>query len=65
MASGKKVAIGVVAVIAVILFFTSVPWYVPLALIALAIGVPLAGWAMLDSSQRRRIRGNRRRSIGG
>jgi MFS superfamily sulfate permease-like transporter len=64
MTPGKKVAIGVI-VVALVLFIFPIPFWVPLVLIALGLGIPLAGWAMLDSSQRRRIRGNRRRSIGG
>ena len=64
MTPGKKVAIGVI-VVALILFVFPIPFWVPLVLIALGLGIPLAGWAMLDPSQRRRIRSNRRRSIGG
>ena len=64
MTPGKKVAIGVI-VVALVLFIFPIPFCVPLILIALGLGIPLAGWAMLDSSQRRRIRSNRRRSIGG
>ncbi|MGH3275648.1 MAG: hypothetical protein ACRDNZ_15155 [Streptosporangiaceae bacterium] len=63
MTTGKKVAITGV-VIALILFALPIPFWVPLVLLALAIGIPLAGWAMLDPSQRRRIRSSRRRSIG-
>jgi hypothetical protein len=60
MTTGKKVAITGV-VLALILFIFPIPWYVPLALLVLAIGIPVAAWAMLDPSQRRRIRANRRR----
>jgi cell division protein FtsW (lipid II flippase) len=63
MSTGKKIAItGVVA--AIVLFILPIPWYVPFALLVLALGIPVAAWAMLDPSQRRRIRSNRRRSIG-
>jgi hypothetical protein len=54
-----------VGVIALILFILPIPFWVPLVLLALAIGVPVAGWAMLTPGQRSRIRANRRRSIGG
>ena len=53
-----------VGVIALILFILPIPAWVPLVLLVLAIGVPVAGWAMLSPSQRSRIRSNRRRSIG-
>ncbi|HMH90463.1 MAG TPA: hypothetical protein VK586_05195 [Streptosporangiaceae bacterium] len=62
MRPGTKVAVGA-GVLAIILFIF-LPWYIPAALLALAIGVPVVGWAMLSSSQRSRIRSNRRRSIG-
>jgi hypothetical protein len=58
-----KVAVGA-GVLAIILFILPIPVWVPLVLLVLAIGVPVAGWAMLSPSQRSRIRANRRRSIG-
>jgi hypothetical protein len=63
MRTGTKVAIAG-GVIALILFILPIPFWVPLVLLALAIGIPVAAWVMLDPSQRRRIRSNRRRSIG-
>jgi hypothetical protein len=39
------------------------PWYVSVAVIALAIGVPTAAYLMLDPSQRRRLRAMRNRQI--
>jgi hypothetical protein len=63
MRPGTKVGI-TIGVIALILFILPIPFWVPLVLLALAIGVPVAGWAMLSPSQRSRIRANRRRSIG-
>ena len=42
------------------------PWWVTAGIIVLAIGIPTAAWLMLDPSQRRRIRGMRRRGqLGG
>jgi hypothetical protein len=64
MRPGTKAGI-TLGVIALILFILPIPFWVPLVLLAVAIGVPVAAWAMLDPSQRRRIRANRRRSIGG
>jgi hypothetical protein len=52
-------------VIALVLLIIGVPWYVPVILIALAVGIPLGAYAMLDPSQRRRVRSARRRkSLG-
>jgi uncharacterized membrane protein len=52
-------------VIALVLLIIGVPWYVPVILIALAVGIPLGAYAMLDPSQRRRVRAARRRkSLG-
>jgi predicted membrane channel-forming protein YqfA (hemolysin III family) len=54
------------AIIAVILFFLPVPFYVPLILLALAIAIPAIAYAMLDPSQRRRLRRARgRKQLGG
>jgi hypothetical protein len=39
------------------------PW-LALAVIALAIAVPVGAWLMLDPSQRRRIKDMRRRQLG-
>jgi membrane protein implicated in regulation of membrane protease activity len=46
-------------IIGLILFIVS-PW-LALAVIAVAIAAPIIAWRMLDSSQRRRIRGMRDR----
>jgi hypothetical protein len=62
MRTGTKFAI-TGGVIALILFILPIPVWVPLALLALAVGIPVAAWVMLDPSQRRRIRSNRNRSI--
>lgn len=47
-------------VVAIILYFF-VPWWVPVLVVLAAIAIPVAGWMMLDPSQRRRIRGMRDR----
>ncbi len=51
-------------VIGFILLFTPIPWEVALALIVLAIAIPVGAWRMLDESQRRRYREIRRRQRG-
>jgi Flp pilus assembly protein TadB len=52
-------------IVALILFILPIPWYLPVILLVLAAGIPLAAYAMLDPSQRRRLRENRRRkSLG-
>ena len=62
--SGRmKLAIAGV-VLGLILFLVS-PW-LAIAVIVLAIGIPVGMWLALDPSQRRRIKGiQRRRQIGG
>ena len=52
------------AVVGFILLFI-LPWWVGAALIVLALGIPAAGYLMLDPSQRRRLRNiQQRRQIG-
>jgi multisubunit Na+/H+ antiporter MnhG subunit len=48
-------------IIGLILFILPLPAFVPLLVIALAIAIPVAAYAMLDPSQRRRLREARRR----
>lgn len=62
----RNMKIGVsLAVVALILFIAPIPWYVPVILIALALGIPLTAYGMLDPSQRRRVRQARnRKSLG-
>jgi Flp pilus assembly protein TadB len=43
-------------IVGLLLIIFGVPWYVPLLIIALAIAIPAAAYAMLDPSQRRRLR---------
>ena len=49
-------------VVGLILFIIS-PW-LALAVIAIAIAVPVAGYLMLEPSQRRRLRERRRKQLG-
>ncbi len=52
------------AVVGFILLFI-LPWWVGAALIVLALGIPAAGYLMLDPSQRRRLRNiQQRRQLG-
>ena len=60
MSMGAKIAVGGVAVAIVLLVLGLPLWAVLLVL----VGVPAAGYLMLDKSQRRRLRGISRRSIG-
>ena len=50
-------------VAAVVLFLLLPGWLKVLAIVAL-VGIPTAGYLMLDPSQRRRLRERRRRQIG-
>lgn len=43
-------------VVAIILLIVGVPLWVPVVLILAALAVPVVGYAMLDSSQRARVR---------
>jgi hypothetical protein len=52
---------GIAGVIIGLILFIVLPWYVPVILIALAIGIPVAAYAMLDPAQRRRLKAQRRR----
>jgi cell division protein FtsW (lipid II flippase) len=51
-------------VIAIILFAAGIPWYVPVIIIAVAIAVPVVGYASLTPEQRRRLKRIRRKQIG-
>lgn len=59
MSNGAKIVIGGVVVAAVLIPFIGFWW----ALLVL-IGVPTAGYLLLDPSQRRRIRRLRRKELG-
>lgn len=54
-------------IIGFILFFTGIPWIVPVLIIALAIAIPAVAYRMLDPSQRRRLKRIRdqRKQLGG
>lgn len=55
---------GIAGVVVGLILLIWVPW-VALGLIAAAIVIPVAAYAMLDPSQRRRLRQNRqRKSLG-
>ncbi len=61
MSSGAKFGLGVLAV------FLALWWLTPLSFgwaLLVLIGLPVAGYLMLDESQRRRLRGITRRQIG-
>jgi hypothetical protein len=63
MSPHMKWGIAGVAVALFLLVF-SPPWWLVVALIAVAIAVPTTAWLMLDESQRRRYREIRRRQRG-
>ena len=55
----------IAGIIVGLILFAAFPWYVPLAIILLAIAIPTGAYLMLDDSQRRRLRETRRRrSLG-
>ena len=55
----------IAGIIVGLILFAAFPWYVPLAIILLAIAIPTGAYLMLDESQRRRLRETRRRrSLG-
>ena len=59
MSNQGKLAVGGVVVGLILLIW--VPWWVTVLIV---FGVPLAGYLMLDPSQRRRLRRAGRRQIG-
>ncbi|QLQ10138.1 MAG: hypothetical protein HZY75_06765 [Nocardioidaceae bacterium] len=52
-----KLALGLLAV-AVVLGLIGVPWW---GILLIVLGIPAAGYAMLDPKQRKRLRGINRR----
>jgi hypothetical protein len=54
----------IVGVIAALLAFILLPGWVKLLGFVLLVGVPVAGYMMLDPSQRRRLRGQARKRLG-
>lgn len=59
MSNGAKIAIGGVVAAAILIPFIGFWWA-----LAVLVGVPTAGYLLLDPAQRRRIRRIRRREIG-
>lgn len=55
-----QLAIGGI-VVAIILFAVGIPAWVPVLIILAALAVPVVGYMMLDSNQRKRIRRIRQR----
>lgn len=60
-----RVVFAVGGVILGLILLVWLPWYVTALIIVAAIALPVGGYLMLDSSQRRRLRSSRRRSLGG
>jgi hypothetical protein len=60
-AMGKNTGWIVGGAVAVILAFVLLPWYLTLLVL---VGIPVAGYLMLDPSQRRKLRNRRRGQIG-
>jgi uncharacterized membrane protein YccC len=57
---------GIAGVIVGLILFAVLPWYVPVLVILAAVAIPAVLWAMLDPSQRRRVRRARgRKQLGG
>lgn len=54
----------IVGVIAALIAFILLPGWVKLLGVLLLVGVPAAGYMMLDPSQRRRLRGQARKRLG-
>jgi multisubunit Na+/H+ antiporter MnhG subunit len=54
---------GIAGIILGFILLFVVPWEIGLALIVLAIAVPVGAYMMLDPSQRRRLKEVRRRQI--
>ena len=54
----------IVGVIAALIAFILLPGWIKLLGFVLLVGVPAAGYLMLDPSQRRRLRGQARKRIG-
>jgi len=59
MTPHTKWAIG--GVIVGLILLAVIPWWLAVALIVAAIAIPTGAYLMLDESQRRRLRENRRR----
>ncbi|MDL4819119.1 hypothetical protein [Actinomadura opuntiae] len=62
MSTQTKIAIGGVVVGLITLFI--LPAWVSLVIILVALGIPVAGYLMLDPSQRKRLRAQGRKRLG-
>jgi len=63
MSSRWQLAIGGI-VLAIILWILPIPLWVPVLVLIAALAVPVVGYLMLDSNQKRRLRSiNKRRQI--
>jgi hypothetical protein len=51
----------IVGIVLGLILWIWLPWWAMAGVVVLAIGIPTVAWMMLDPSQRRRIRGMRRR----
>ena len=56
--------IGGVAVAALLLWWLPLPGWVALLILLAVIGIPVVGYAMLDSTQKRRVKNLARKQIG-
>jgi 4-hydroxybenzoate polyprenyltransferase len=54
----------IIGVIAALIAFVLLPGWIKLLGVVLLVGVPVAGYLMLDPSQRRRLRGQTRKRLG-
>jgi hypothetical protein len=62
MSSRTKIVIGGVAI--GLLAYLILPWWISALIILGAIGLPIAGYLMLDPSQRKRVRTQGRKRLG-
>ena len=60
MTPAAKFALGLLA-LAIVLGLVGVPFW---AIALVVVGIPVAGYLMLDPQQRKRLRGNARKQIG-
>ncbi len=63
MTPGMKIGIAGI-VVGLILLIIGVPWWAVALVFVIAAAIPVGGYLMLDKSQRRRLRGIRRRQVG-
>jgi uncharacterized membrane protein len=63
MAPGLKVGIAGIVIALILLIFGIPLWAVALVFV-IAAAIPVGAYFMLDKSQRRRLRGIRRRQVG-